>query len=200
MFGEQSITTGLAGRYALALFELVQDAHNAQGDEGAQDKIHDDVASLAVLLRTSPDLQKLIRNPLIGAGEQAAALEAILNSSLEGGITDNKPHILKTFVAFLVSKRRVALLGDITRAYGQLLAASRDELTAELRSAHAFDAGQMTALAAALKKSLGKTIHINAQTDAALLGGFVLKLGSRMIDGSLSTQLNSLQNTMNEVR
>ena len=103
-------------------------------------------------------------------------------------------------MAFLVSKRRVALLGDITRAYGQLLAASRDELTAELRSAHAFDAGQMTALAAALKKSLGKTIHINAQTDAALLGGFVLKLGSRMIDGSLSTQLNSLQNTMNEVR
>jgi F-type H+-transporting ATPase subunit delta len=71
-------------------------------------------------------------------------------------------------------------------------------MVAEIASASALDDGQIAALTEQLKSHFGKTVTVETRTDADLLGGVVVKIGSRMIDGSLRTKLNSLKTAMNE--
>ncbi|MBE8220156.1 MAG: ATP synthase F1 subunit delta [Alphaproteobacteria bacterium] len=184
---ELSELAGLSGRYALALFELVQEA------DSNKNTAHQDVTTLRALLAANPDLQKLIRNPLITAQEQSAALGALLK---EAQTTD----LLQTFVQFLISRRRLYLLPAILGGYLELLAETRNEVTAYVVSATALAQVQITILTDTLTRVLGKSVRLEAQEDATLLGGFILKVGSRMIDGSLAHQLQSLQTTMNEAR
>lgn len=184
---ELSELAGLSGRYALALFELVQEA------DSNKNTAHQDVTTLRALLAANPDLQKLIRNPLITAQEQSAALGALLK---EAQTTD----LLQTFVQFLISRRRLYLLPAILGGYLELLAETRNEVTAYVVSATALAQVQITILTDTLTRVLGKSVRLEAQEDPNLLGGFILKVGSRMIDGSLAHQLQSLQTTMNEAR
>ena len=186
MSGDESVIGGLAGRYAVAMFELAQEQ---SADD--QSQLADNMAALKQLIDGSDDLQKLLKSPVINAEEQAAALTAVLDKA-------GAHQLVKNFAVLVVNKRRAAALGDMAAQYGALVAGARDEIIARVASARELKAAQIDALKAELEKAVGKNVIIENETDAALLGGMVVKLGSRMIDGSLRTKLNSLKTALNQ--
>lgn len=186
MSAHESVISGIAGRYAAALFDLMNEL-----PESDQQRIHANVAGFKVLLDENADLQNLVRSPVITAEEQGAALGALL-------VQADAHQLFRNFVALVVQNRRAMALSEMARQYAALVAGARDEMVAEIASASALDDGQIAALAEQLKSHFGKTVTVENRTDADLLGGVVVKIGSRMIDGSLRTKLNSLKTAMNE--
>ena len=186
MSADESVIGGLAGRYAVALFELAQEL---SADD--QSQLADNMAALKVLISGSDDLQKLLKSPVISADEQAGALAAVLEKA-------GAHPLVKNFAVLVVNKRRAFALGSMAAQYGALVAGARDEVVARVASARDLSAAQIDALKAELEKAVGKNVIVENETDSALLGGMVVKLGSRMIDGSLRTKLNSLKTALNE--
>ena len=182
---DESVIGGLAGRYAVALFELTQDLPEAD-----QATVHGDVAALKAMITDSDDLQKLIKSPVISADEQAAALAAVLDKA-------GAHQLVKNFVSLVVAERRAFALVDMAGQYGALVAGARDEMIAHVTAAQDLSAEQIDALKNELNKAFGKNVIVEADTDASLLGGMIVKVGSQMIDGSLKTKLNSLKTTLN---
>tara|TARA_B100000963_G_scaffold142346_1_gene123908 strand:- start:1163 stop:1726 length:564 start_codon:yes stop_codon:yes gene_type:complete len=183
---DESVIGGLAGRYAVALFELAQEL---SADD--QSQLADNMAALKRLIAGSDDLQKLLKSPVISADEQAGALAAVLEKA-------GAHPLVKNFGVLVVNKRRAFALDDMAAQYGALVAGARDEVVARVSSARDLSAAQIDALKAELEKAVGKNVIVENETDAGLLGGMVVKLGSRMIDGSLRTKLNSLKTALNE--
>ena len=175
----------LAGRYAVALFELMQEL-----PAKSQQQLHDDVAAFLTLVSSNEDLKKLMKSPIISAEEQAAALDGVLAKA------EMSP-LLRNFVSLVISKRRTSSLPNMARQYATLVSGSRDEMVAYVTSAHELASGQIEALKTQLNTVFGKTILVEAEQDADLLGGMIVKVGSQMIDGSLRTKLNSLKTTLN---
>jgi len=173
---------GLAGRYANALFELAQ-------EQKAVDAVSADLASLRRALETSPDLTRLVRSPVYGAEDQSRALKAILEKMGAGALTTK-------FVLLLASKRRLFVLTQIIAGYERLVAKSRGETEAEVTAARALSDGEIAELKSALKAKLGKEPRLHTKVDPSLLGGLVVKVGSRMIDSSLRTKLDGLRSAM----
>ena len=186
MSADESVIGGLAGRYAVALFELAQEL---SADD--QSQLADNMAALKLLIAGSDDLQKLLKSPVISADEQAGALAAVLEKA-------GAHPLVKNFAVLVVNKRRAFALDDMAAQYGALVAGARDEVVARVSSARDLSAAQIVALKAELEKAVGKNVIVENETDAGLLGGMVVKLGSRMIDGSLRTKLNSLKTALNE--
>jgi|TARA_A100001015_G_scaffold39370_1_gene43248 F-type H+-transporting ATPase subunit delta len=182
----ESVISGIAGRYAAALFDLMNEM-----PESDQQLIHANVAGFKAVLDDNADLQNLVRSPVITAEEQAAALGKLLAQA-------GAHQLFQNFVALVVQNRRAMALSEMARQYGALVAGARDEMVAEIASASALDDGQIVALTEQLKSHFGKTVTVETRTDPDLLGGMVVKIGSRMIDGSLRTKLNSLKTAMNE--
>lgn len=185
MAGEESIVSGMAGRYANALFELAL-------DQGALDQVSGDLKAFVALLDGSDDLQRLVKSPVFGADEQTRAIAAILNKAGAAGLTAN-------FLQLVARNRRLFAVRDMIRGFFALYAAHRGELTAHVASASALDAQQLDDLKAAIKEAVGKDVQVSATVDPGLLGGLVVKVGSRMIDSSLKTKLNNLRLAMKEV-
>jgi F-type H+-transporting ATPase subunit delta len=173
---------GLAGRYANALFELA-------GDQKAIDVVSADLASLRRALETSPDLTRLVRSPVFSAADHAKALKAILDKMGVNPLTAK-------FVLLLAQKRRLFVLLQIVAAYERLVARARGETEAEVTAARALSDAEITELKAMLKSKLGKEPRLHAKIDPTLLGGLVVKVGSRMIDSSLRTKLDGLRAAM----
>ena len=186
MSADESVIGGLAGRYAVALFELAQEL---SADD--QSQLADNMAAMKLLIAGSDDLQKLLKSPVISADEQAGALAAVLEKA-------GAHPLVKNFAVLVVNKRRAFALDDMAAQYGALVAGARDEVVARVSSARDLSAAQIDALKAELEKAVGKNVIVENETDAGLLGGMVVKLGSRMIDGSLRTKLNSLKTALNE--
>jgi F-type H+-transporting ATPase subunit delta len=174
--------SGLAGRYANALFELAQ-------DQKAVDAVSGDLASLRRAMETSPDLARLVRSPAFSAADHAKALKAILEKMGANSLTTK-------FVLLLAEKRRLFVLTQIMAAYEHLVAKSRGEMEAEVTAARALSDAETAELKAALKSSLGKEPRLHSKIDPTLLGGLVVKVGSRMIDSSLRTKLDGLRAAM----
>ena len=173
---------GLAGRYANAVFELAQ-------DQKAVDAVSADLSSLRRAIETSPDLARLVRSPVFSAEDQAKALSAILEKM--------GAHPLATkFVLLLAQKRRLFVLDQIIAAYEHLVAKSRGETEAEVTSTRHLKDDEIAELKAMLKSKLGKEPRLNSRIDPTLLGGLIVKVGSRMIDSSLRTKLDSLRAAM----
>lgn len=185
MSAEKSVIGGLAGRYAVALFELTQDLPEAE-----QGTVQENVAGLKAMIDDSADLQKLLKSPLISAEEQAAALDAVLDKA-------GAHQLVKNFAALVVAKRRGFALADMAAQFGVLVAGARDEMIAYVTAAQELSTDQIDALKAELTKAFDKNVVVEAEIDAALLGGMIVKVGSRMIDGSLKTKLNSLKTALN---
>jgi len=173
---------GLAGRYANALFELAR-------DQKAIDAVSADLASLRRALETSPDLARLVRSPVFSAADHAKALKAILDKMGANPLTAK-------FVLLLAQKRRLFVLTQIIAAYERLVARARGETEAEVTAARALSEGEITELKSVLKSKLGKEPRLHAKIDPTLLGGLVVKVGSRMIDSSLRTKLDGLRAAM----
>jgi len=173
---------GLAGRYANAVFELAR-------DQKAVDAVSSDLAGLRRAVETSPELARLVRSPVFSAEDHAKALKAILEKM------GAHPLTIK-FVLLLAQKRRLFVLNQIITAYESLVAKSRGETEAEVTSARHLKDDEIAELKAVLKSKLGKEPRLHSRIDPTLLGGLIIKVGSRMIDSSLRTKLDGLRSAM----
>ncbi len=181
-----SISAGIAARYATAVFEL--------GREGkAIDALERETEALSAALAESADLRALIASPLYSREDQARAMEALAEKM---GLST----LVRNTLALMAAKRRLFVLPQLVAELRRRIADERGEVTAEVRSARALTKAQSAKLAETLAKVAGKVVKINATVDESLIGGLVVKLGSRMIDASIAAKLSRLQNTMKEVR
>lgn len=178
MATEEPIVAGVAGRYAAALFDLAVEQNKLS-------EVEQDLAKFQQLCDMSPDLQRLVRSPVVAAEDQARALAAVLDKAGIGGITKN-------FFALAARNRRLFAAPDMARAFQALAAKSRGEVTAEVSSAHPLTDAQAEALKASLKATVGKDVTLATKVDPSLIGGLIVKLGSRMVDSSLKTKLANL--------
>jgi F-type H+-transporting ATPase subunit delta len=176
---EHTGVSGLAGRYATALFELAE-------DEKRLDEVAEDLATLRRLIDESEDLRRLIRSPVVARADQGRAMDAVMARAGIGTLSRN-------FVGLVARNRRLFALPDMVRGYRAMLAARRGEVTAEVTSAVALSDAQRAALGAALNKVVAGKITIEARLDPALIGGLIVRIGSRMVDSSLRTKLQRLQ-------
>lgn len=174
----------MAGRYATALFELAE-------AQGSLDAVAADLASIRKLLDESADLRRLVLSPVFGADDQAKAFGAILDRAGIKGLVAN-------FTGLVIKNRRLFALPDMITGFTRLLAAKRGEMSADVTSAHALSDAQLASLKQSLKTATGRDVQINTKVDEGLLGGLIVKVGSRMIDSSLKTKLNSLKLAMKE--
>lgn len=185
MAAEISIVSGLSGRYATALFDLA-------GDGGELDAVAADMVRMADLLAESADLNRLVRSPVLSREDQGRAIDAVMEKAEFGDLA-------RRFVGLVARNRRLFALADMIRDFAKLMANHRGEVTAEVTSAQALDDAQLTAVSAGLAKAVGRDVKISAQVDEGLLGGMIVKVGSRMVDSSLRTKLQNLQFAMKEV-
>ncbi|MCA1661349.1 MAG: F0F1 ATP synthase subunit delta [Novosphingobium sp.] len=176
------ITASLAGRYASALYDLAREREFTAAVEG-------DLANLAQAVRESGDLAALIRNPQVSREAAGKAIEAVAGVL---GLSE----LTRNFLGVLAHNRRLGSLPDVARAFAAIAAAARGEVTARVTTAHPLDDGQRRELAAKLKAREGREVQIEASVDPEILGGLVVTIGSRRIDGSLRTRLNSLAQAM----
>ena len=180
----QSVS-GVAERYASSLFTLAL-------EEGAVAGVSSALDTFQALVDGSEDLQRLIKSPVFSADEQLAAITAILDKAGISGIAAN-------FVKVAASNRRLFAVPGMIRAFREIAARHRGEVSADVTSARALTAAQESELKAALKGVTGKDVTINVAVDPAILGGLIVKLGSRQIDTSLRTKLSTLKLSLKEV-
>jgi F-type H+-transporting ATPase subunit delta len=181
---EDPSVSGVSGRYATALFELAR-------DEKAVDAVMADLATFDAMLAESADLKRLVRSPVFSAESQSRALAAVLG---QAGITG----IAANFLKVLTANRRLFAVSDVIRAFRALVAKFRGEATADVTVAEALSDSNLDALKVALKSVTGKDVALNVKVDPSIIGGLVVKLGSRMVDSSLRTKLNSIKHAMKE--
>ena len=172
------IRASLAGRYASALFDLARDERQIESVSGSLDKVK---AALA----GSPDLKALTTSPLVNRDNAAKAISA--TSEMLG-----LDPLTRRFLGVLAKNGRLSQLHAVIRMFGHLAAQHRGETTAEVTSAFPLNDGQVAALKANLKARGGNDVAIEAKVDPSILGGIVVRLGSRMIDASIKTKLNTL--------
>lgn len=183
--GEVDTSSGVAGRYATALFELAK-------EEAKLEQVAADLTRFNEALDAVDDMKRLVKSPVFSADEQGRALAAILDKIEIEGLTKN-------FLLLVAKNRRLFATPDMIRAFRAMLARERGETGATVTSAAKLTESQITALRQALQAALGKKVMLDEQVDPALLGGLVIKVGSSMIDTSLRTRLNSLKVAMKEV-
>ena len=180
-----SISTGIASRYATAVFELASEGK-------ALDALEADLASLDGALADSADLRDLIASPIYSRDEMQAGIAAVASAMGLGATLGNT-------LQLMASKRRLFVVPQMIAALRGMIAEHKGEVTADVVSAKALTKTQSDKLAKALKAAVGKDVKLNAIVDESLIGGLVVKVGSKMIDTSIRSKLASLQNAMKEV-
>jgi F-type H+-transporting ATPase subunit delta len=183
--GEGTIVSGMAGRYATALFELAR-------DERSIDAVKADLDSFDGLLAESPDLQRLVRSPVFSAEQQGKALAAVLARAGIGGLAAK-------FLQVLAANRRLFAVDAVTRDFRALVAQHKGEVTATVTLAERPDERQLAAVREALRTVTGKDVQVDVKIEPSIIGGLIVKLGSRMVDSSLRTKLRSIKHAMKEV-
>ncbi len=179
------LISGVAERYASSLFELALEA-------GSVEAISADLDRFQALIDESADLKRLIESPVFSAEEQQRAVSAVAAKAGIAGIVGN-------FLKVVAANRRLFALPGMIRAFRQIAAAHRGEVTAEVTSAHALTPAQEQELKSALKGVTGKDVVVAVKVDPTLLGGLIVKVGSRQIDTSLRTKLSTLKLALKEV-
>jgi F-type H+-transporting ATPase subunit delta len=183
--GQEPIVSGMAGRYATALFELAL-------DEKALDEVTRNLERFDALMAESPDLERLVKSPAFTSEEQERALSAVLDKAGIGGLAAN-------FLRVVASNRRLFAVRQIVRTYRLLVARHRGEVRAQVTMAEQPSEKNLAALKDALKSVTGQDIDLDLKIDPSIIGGLVVKVGSRMVDSSLRTKLNSIKHAMKEV-
>lgn len=185
MSESSSISTGIAARYGSAVFELAKDGN-------ALDALERDIDTLESALNDSEDFRALIHSPIYSRDDQARAIAALADKM---GLSDTVASSLK----LMSSKRRLFVLPHLMAVLRGLIADEKGEVTAEVQAARALSDDQSTKLVETLKASVGKTVKMNVTVDESLIGGLIVRVGSKMIDTSVRSKLAALQNTMKEV-
>lgn len=179
MATDEPLMASVAGRYASALFELAT-------DEGKVAEVEEDLAKVQSLCDESADFVSVIRSPVIAAEDQEKALSAVLEKAGVGTLTIN-------FFKLLAKNRRLFTTSDVVRNFKALAARSRGEVMAEVTAAASLSDAQVAELKNTLKDTVGKDVTLVQKVDPSILGGLVVKLGSRMIDSSLKTKLETMK-------
>jgi F-type H+-transporting ATPase subunit delta len=182
---DETIVSGVAGRYASALFALAQESH-------ATARVAAELNRFDSMIAGSEDLQRLVRSPVFTAQEQTKAIDKILAKAEIAGVTAN-------FIRLVASKRRLFALHDMIKGFNALHDAERGVTRADVTAAHALNDSQLAALKEQLGEiTRGKSVEVAVKLDPAIIGGLIVKLGSRMVDGSIRTKLNSIRSRMKE--
>ena len=180
-----TIATGMAGRYASALFALAQES-------GQREAVAGQLARFDSLAAESADLSRLIKSPVFSAQDQRNGLEAVMGAAGIDGVAAN-------FIRLVASKRRLFAIRDMIGVYFKLNDSANGVIRAEVTAAQPLGDAHVAALKEALKASTGKDVEILVKVDPEILGGLIVKLGSRMVDGSLRSKLNAIRTRMKEV-
>ena len=181
---DSSPVSGVSGRYATALFELADEA-------GQLDAVAGHVATLAAALKESDELRDLVQSPLYTREQQGAAMAALCDAM---GVGAPK----KNMIGLMETKRLLFALDDVIRGFKALLAKRRYIISASVVSARPLDDGQRKRLEETLRSAVGGEIDLDVSVDEALIGGLVVKVGSRMVDTTIRAKLNRLQTAMKE--
>jgi F-type H+-transporting ATPase subunit delta len=183
---ENPVVGAMAQSYATALFELALESE-------AIDSVEADLARFDALLAESPDLRRLVRSPVFTAAEQSNAIAAVLDRAGIGGLAAQ-------FLKVITANRRLFAVRDIIRAFRLLVAEHKGEASAEVTVAEPLSDQHLGEIRSVLHAVTGKDIKVDVTVDPAIIGGLVVKLGSRMVDSSLRTKLNSIKHAMKEAR
>ncbi len=186
MAGEKSIVSGMAGRYATALFELAL-------EERAVDAVKADLDRFDAMIAENPDLTRLVRSPVFTADEQANAIGKLAE---QAGFSPTSTH----FLLVVAKNRRLFSVRQMIKDFRLLVARYKGEASAEVTLAEKPSEQHLNAIRAALKGVTGKDVQIDVKIDPAIIGGLTVKLGSRMVDSSLRTKLNAIKFAMKEAR
>ena len=184
--GSEMIVSGMAGRYATALFELALETN-------AVDAVTADLAKFDAMIADSADLTRLVRSPVFTSEEQSRAVGALLDKAGIGGLAAK-------FLKLVAQNRRLFAIGDITRGYKAMVAKHKGEVTAKVTVAEKLSDARLAEIKSALKSVTGKDVLVDVQIDPAIIGGLIVKVGSRMVDSSLRTKLNAIKFAMKEAR
>lgn len=179
--------SGVAHRYATALLESAQES-----GPGAIDQVEGDLDRFSALIAESPDLARLIKSPVFSSEQQVGAVTAILDRTGIGGLAGN-------FIKLVASKRRLFAIEAMITGYKALVAEKRGIVRAQVTVAEAPPANVVEDIKAALKGVAGENVVLDIKVDPSIIGGLIVKLGSRMMDASLRTKLNSIRLAMKEV-
>ena len=179
------MVSGMAGRYATALFELALEEH-------AIDAVRVDLDRFDAMIAESPDLQRLVRSPVFTADVQTKALSAVLDKAGIGGLSAR-------FLKVVSSNRRLFAAQDMARAFRTLVARHKGETQATITVAEKPTDAHLAAIKDALKAVTKKDVQVEVKVDPSIIGGLIVKLGSRMVDTSLRTKLNAIKLAMKEV-
>lgn len=183
---EEAHVSGMAGRYAQALFDLARESKTT-------DKIAKDLTSFQALIDESDDLRRFLKSPAFAAEDQVKAIDALLNKAGIAGTA-------ASFMKLVAKKRRLFALQDMIRDYTKLNDAERGVSRAEVTVAEPLKDAHLLAIKDALAKVAGSdSVEVAVKVDPSIIGGMIVKLGSRMVDSSLKTKLNSLKIRMKEV-
>ena len=177
--------SGVSARYASALYDLAD-------EKGALDAVASDLTNLQKMVDDSDDFRRFIKSPVISRTEQSKAIAAIAEKSQVSPITQK-------FLGLLASNRRLAALPGAIAGFRAILADRRGQATAQVTSAAPLTPAQTTSLIDALKKSVGRNVDIVSKVDPSILGGLIVKIGSRMVDSSLKSKLQRLKLAMKGV-
>ena len=180
-----SISSGIAERYATAIFEISKEGKSLK-------QLEANLNDLGAALADSADLRDLISSPVVSRADQGAAIATI-------GTKMGLEKVLQNGLGLMAEKRRLFVLPQLVKQLQDMIAEDKGEMTAEVVSAKELTKAQSDKLAKTLKARMGKAVNINATVDESLIGGLVVKVGSKMIDTSIRSRLNSLQNAMKEV-
>ncbi|SFG43526.1 ATP synthase F1 subcomplex delta subunit [Palleronia marisminoris] len=180
-----SISSGIAQRYATAIFELAK-------EDDSIDQVANDADLLTSALKESEAFRDLIHSPIYTREEQRRAIAALAEKM-------GLHHITANTLQLMAQKRRLFVLRQLAGQLREMIARERGEVTAEVTAAHELSDDQRTRLSEALKQAIGRDVNINLSVDERLIGGLVVKVGSKMIDTSIRSKLDTLQNTMKEV-
>ena len=184
----QDHTSGISGRYAFALFELIQEDY----DLNELDKINDELSTIGSAISQSEEMSKIIQSPIYNAQEQFSAMQSVLEIF-------NTSELLTNFIGVLCQNRRLFVLPDMIISFKELLNNLKGKMTATVIASSELDKNQMNNIKKVLADNYSQEIDIDLEIDEKILGGLIVKIGSKMIDSSLLTRLKLMQSNMSEV-
>jgi F-type H+-transporting ATPase subunit delta len=182
---ETTGVSGLAARYAAALFDLADERRGL-------DEVASDLRQLRAMVQASPDLLRLIRSPILSRNEQSKGIAALAEAA---GLSS----LVRDFLGVVARNRRLFAVPAMIEAFLAELAARRGEVTAEVTAAQPLSDPQLNALNEQLRRSVGSRVSIDVHIDPGLIGGLIVRLGSRMVDGSIKSKLQRMQLAMRSV-
>jgi F-type H+-transporting ATPase subunit delta len=183
--GEDATVSGMAGRYATALFELAL-------EQNAIDRVRTALDGFDALIAGNPDLLRVVRSPVFSSEEQEKAVVAVLARAGIGGLAAN-------FIKLVAANRRLFAIRDMVRGFRALVARHRGEVSAQVTVAEPLSDQRLKDLKDALNAVTGKDVALDVKVDPTIIGGLIVKLASRMVDTSLRTKLNAIKHAMKEV-